>query len=98
MAAQASIVFGQIGYLLVAYWARVETFVSHPGRFRGFEVLLGSDLVVFGVPFGVAIVCISAILSRRVRIGLGFAMSRALLLAVIGEFIALVVAFNTWGS
>src|SRR3954469_17684183 len=55
----------QVAWVLMAYRARLETFVIQPGRFERAQVLLGSDVFVFVVPLELAVVALAACLSRR---------------------------------
>ena len=96
--AVVSILTAQVGYVLLAYWARGQTFIAQPGRFRAFETLLSSDFFVFVAPFGLALLLVGLVLSRRSGLGHLSAFVIAAVVALLGEATALFVALNTWGS
>jgi hypothetical protein len=93
----AVILITQIAWVLFAYWARVQTFIVERGRFRAYEPLLRSDFAVFVAPFVASILVTAIFLPRRARIGPATTSVLAIVLAVAGELIALLIAFNLWG-
>src|SRR3954467_10961453 len=88
----------QVAWVLMAYRARLETFVIQPGRFERAQVLLGSDVFVFVVPLGLAIVALGALLSRRMGSRRSAIYATAVAVAIATELLAVFVAFNTWGT
>jgi hypothetical protein len=89
----AAVLAFQVGWILITYWARVQTFIVQRGRFHNIEPMLRSDLLVFVAPFVAATIVIGHTLGRRFsRRTLGYFI--ALVLAVVSEFIALLIALN----
>jgi hypothetical protein len=87
----------QMGAHLGLYWARVQTFTASPGRFAASERVLGSDAVVFALPILGGIGAILALLLRfRIRPLIALIASAAL--ASAGTYVALLIAFNCWGT
>ena len=88
----------QVAWIVLAYWARVETFIAHPGRFRSFEAIVGSDLIVLFLPFCLAFFLLGMLLSRNLSLGNPLAYTLALVGTIATEFAALIFAFSTWGT
>ena len=89
---------GQVMWVLVAYRARLETFVIHPARFERAQALLGSDLFVFVAPLAIAIVAVAVLLSRRTHSTRWPIYATAVAASIAAELVALLVAFNAWGT
>jgi hypothetical protein len=88
----------QVAWVLMAYRARLETFVIQPGRFERAQVLLGSDVFVFLVPLGLAMVALAALLSRQMASRRSVIYANAVAVATATELLAVFVAFNVWGT
>jgi len=84
----------QVAWVLMAYRARLETFVIQPGRFERAQVLLGSDVFVFVVPLELAVVALAACLSRRMGSRRSAIYATAVAVAIVTELLAVFVAFN----
>ena len=89
---------GQVTWVLLAYRARLETFVIQPGRFERAQALLGSDVFVFLVPLVIAIVALAALLSRQIQSRRSTIYATAVAAAIAAELVAVFVAFNGWGT
>ena len=93
----AAIVVIQIAWILLSAWARGD--VSRERRlFRPFEPFLGSDLLVFVVPFILSISALVVLPPYPARLPSAAVWVLAVVLAVIGEFVALSIALNVWGG
>jgi hypothetical protein len=97
LSAIALSILAQISAHVVLYWARVQAFVTFPGPFSSWEPIVGSDAVVFCLPLlaaaGSVLFLLLALNVRPIR-----ASMTSALLSFGGTCIALLIAFNAWGT
>jgi len=94
----AAILVGQIGWILLAYWVRVETFIVHRERLQFLDPVLRSDVLVFGAPLVLSMLAMSLTAPRSARMGRLALYMFAVIFASLAEVMALLLAVNVWGS